>query len=274
MNAVNMALSLSPLGAPPAEGLVTMYSLRGVTKSFGNMRAVDNVSLDFAGGEVVALVGDNGAGKSTLIKVLNGFHSPDSGSLEFLGERVSFASPADARGRGIETVYQGLALVDELSLWRNFYVGREVSRGPRWLRLLDERHMQEQSLEATKAFGVTRLRSAEEPVRVLSGGERQAVAIARAWHFGARLLLLDEPTSALSVRETRKLAASIVRAKEKGAAIVIVDHNIGHVHPIADRLVLLENGAVLDVFRRDDVTAEELSDRVAGTHRLTVPGAD
>jgi simple sugar transport system ATP-binding protein len=181
-----------------------------------------------------------------------------------MGKDVRFTTPADARAIGIEAVYQDLAMVDQLSLWRNFFLGKEIYRrfGP--LHVLGRRQMRQEAEAAIAELGLTRVRSAEQPVWTLSGGERQSVAITRAMHFGAKLLLLDEPTAALSVRETRNVLKSITRAREHRLGVLYIDHNMSHVLPVADRIVLLELGRVVRVIDRGEVSIEELQELVAG----------
>ena len=214
-----------------AAAIHRIFSLRDVTMNFGNVVAIRDVVFDVAPGEIVGLVGDNGAGKSTLVKIMNGFYSPSRGKMEFKGEPVAFRSPRDARRAGIETVYQDLALIPALSMWRNFF-------------------------------------SPDEPVDILSGGERQALAIARARYFGGTVLLLDEPTSALSVKETEKVSEAVQIARNSGLGVVIIDYNIAHVHRICDRIVIMESGRIFKSVKRDDVTAEQVADLVAGRHTL------
>jgi simple sugar transport system ATP-binding protein len=245
-----------------------LLGLEGVTMNFGNVVAIQNVVFEVCRGEVVGLVGDNGAGKSTLVKVMNGFYAPDRGVIQFKGSPVKFNSPRDARSIGIETVYQDLALIPALSIWRNFFLGRELKIGRHPFRFLAKTKMKEITMENLREMGLTRLRSPDEPVDILSGGERQALAIARARYFGGSLLLLDEPTSALSVKETEKVSEAVQIARNSGLGVVIIDHNIGHVHRICDRIVIMEAGRVLSSVRRDEVTAQEVSDLVAGRHAL------
>jgi simple sugar transport system ATP-binding protein len=245
-----------------------LFELRDVTMNFGNVLAIQNVRFAVSPGEIVGLVGDNGAGKSTLVKVMNGFYRPDQGEIRFRGQPVRFASPRDARSAGIETVYQDLALIPALSMWRNFFLGRELKIGPRIYRRLDKPKMRDITMSNLKEMGLTRLRSPDEPVDILSGGERQALAIARARYFGGSVLLLDEPTSALSVKETEKVSEAVQIAKKDGLGVVIIDHNIGHVHRICDRIVIMESGKVLRSVLRDEVTAQHVSDLVAGRHAL------
>jgi simple sugar transport system ATP-binding protein len=246
----------------------TIFGLRNVTMNFGNVVAIQDVVFEVAPGEIVGLVGDNGAGKSTLVKIMNGFYSPSHGEMQFKGRQVKFASPRDARNAGIETVYQDLALIPALSIWRNFFLGRELKVG-RWpLRFLDKKRMRKISIENLREMGLTRLRSPDEPVDILSGGERQALAIARARYFGGTLLLLDEPTSALSVKETEKVSEAVQIARNSGLGVVIIDHNIAHVHRICDRIVIMEGGRVIRSVQRKEITAEQVADLVAGRHAL------
>jgi simple sugar transport system ATP-binding protein len=248
--------------------LEKLFGLRDVTMNFGNVVAIQGVVFEVGRGEIVGLVGDNGAGKSTLVKVMNGFYSPDRGVMQFKGHPVRFSSPRDARSVGIETVYQDLALIPALSIWRNFFLGRELKIGRPPFRFLALSRMREITMDNLREMGLTRLRSPDEPVDILSGGERQALAIARARYFGGSLLLLDEPTSALSVKETEKVSEAVQIARNSGLGVVIIDHNIGHVHRICDRIVIMEAGRVIRSVRRDDVTAEDVADLVAGRHAL------
>jgi simple sugar transport system ATP-binding protein len=240
-----------------------VFELRSVSHSYGRNNVIFDVNLSVWPGEVVGLVGDNGAGKSTLLKIFAGYQQPTSGTLRFLGKDVRFKTPAEAREMGIEAVYQDLAIVDQLSLWRNFFLGKEIVRKIGPLRILKRERMRKDAEKAIAELGLTRIRSAEEPVWTLSGGERQSVAITRAMHFGAKLLMLDEPTAALSVRETRHVLASIHRARAQGLGVLYIDHNMNHVLPVADRIVLLELGRVVRVMDRGEVSVEELQDLVA-----------
>ncbi len=244
-----------------------VFELRSISHSYGRNKVIFDVDLTVWPGEVVGLVGDNGAGKSTLLKIFAGYQQPTSGALRFLGKDVRFSTPADARALGIEAVYQDLAIVDQLSLWRNFFLGKEIVREIGPLRVMDRRRMRQEAKAALSELGLTRIRSAEEPVWALSGGERQSVAITRAMHFGAKLLLLDEPTAALSVRETRGVLESISRARIHGLGVLYIDHNMSHVLPVADRIVLLELGRVVRVIDRGEVSVEELQELVASRTR-------
>lgn len=244
-----------------------ILELTGIAKYYGPTRALHDIDLRVRPGEVVGLVGDNGSGKSTLLKIVTGYHAPSRGSIRFLGRPVKLRSPAEARRLGIECVYQDLALIDELNLWRNFFLGRELSAGFGPLRWLRRRAMKRICAEELDALGLVHVRSTEHPAVGLSGGEKQSLAITRAIHFGARLLLLDEPTAALSVRETRNVLKVIGEARERGLGVIYIDHNIDHVAPVADRVVLLEHGEIVEDFKRGELSADELRDLIARTTR-------
>lgn len=246
-----------------------VFELQAVRHSYGATQVIHDVSLSVWPGEVVGLVGDNGAGKSTLLKIFAGYQRPTQGALRFMGKSVDFKSPGEARALGIEAVYQDLAIVNQLNLWQNFFLGKEIKRALGPIRIMDRAAMRSATMAALSELGLTRIRSADDPIWALSGGERQSVAITRANHFGARLLLLDEPTAALSVRETRSVLSSILRARAQGLGVILIDHNMSHVIPVADKIVLLELGRVLRVIERGEVGIEELQDLVAKKHRMT-----
>jgi simple sugar transport system ATP-binding protein len=231
---------------------VPLIELRRVSKSFGGFQVLRNIDLTLRVGKTLALVGDNGAGKSTLIKILSGVHQPDAGDVIFSGQKVSFKSPRDARRLGIETVYQDLALVDTLSIARNFFLAAELKRGLWPIRVLDLDEMRQRTTSYLSSIGITRLRSPDEFVKMLSGGERQAIAIARAMYFGARLLILDEPTSALSVRETRSVLDYIRQANAKGVAAILISHNVHHFMPVAHEIMVLHQGEVAVTFDQEE----------------------
>lgn len=242
---------------------IPVVEMRGIVKKFGTVTALDGVDFTVGSSEVVALVGDNGAGKSTLIKILTGVHTPTRGEILFEGKPVQIRSPQDARGLGIETVYQDLALVDLMSITRNFFLGREmVGRlGPlRWLKL---REMDAQTRQSLGEIGID-VRSPAEKVLMLSGGERQSIAIGRALHFGARLLILDEPTSALSVAETRKVLTYTLNAKERGLAVIFITHNIHHVYLVADRYTILRHGRLVGNYHKGELTENDIADLITG----------
>ncbi len=233
-----------------------------VRKSFGRVEALKGVSFEVYPGEVVGLLGDNGAGKSTLIKLIMGVYRPDSGKIVFQGKEVHFLSPSEARGLGIESVPQGGAVVQFMDITRNFFLGRERLKrlfGP--IKLLDIRTMEREAADLVSEVGV-RVRSPRERVSVLSGGERQAISIGRVLHFQSSLVLLDEPTLNLSVRETDKLLKSVAEMKERGVGVIFVTHNVYHVYPIADKFVILNRGELVGVYDKADVTAEEIIDMI------------
>jgi len=241
---------------------VPLIEMKGIVKNFGRVYALKGVDFSVGENEVVGLLGDNGAGKSTLIKVLVGLHQPDKGEVYFEGKKVSFSSPRDARNYGIETVYQDLALIPLISISRNFFLGREPVSRVGLFNILRKKEMDEIAREVLEDIGV-KVRSVDEAVSFLSGGERQAIAIGRAIHFGAKLLILDEPTAALSIKETRKVLDLILEAKEKGLSVVFITHNIYHVYEVADKLTLLEHGKKVGDFVKKDVTPEEIIDIIA-----------
>jgi simple sugar transport system ATP-binding protein len=233
-----------------------LLRLERVSKRFGGVTALRDVSLEVHPARVTCLLGDNGAGKSTLIQVLAGVHQPTSGRYLVDGIPVVFGSPRDARSRGIATVHQDLALVPLMSVWRNFVLGAEPVR-------LDRRTCLRLTAEGLGRLGID-LRDLDRPVGTLSGGERQAVAIARAIHFGARVLILDEPTAALGVRQTAAVLRHIGRAREQGVAVLLVTHNPMHAHPIGDRFILLRHGEVQADLMRADVALEDLVSMMGG----------
>jgi D-xylose transport system ATP-binding protein len=219
-------------------------SIRGAEKRFGAVTALDGVDLDVHSGEVVALLGDNGAGKSTLIKCISGAHRLDNGTIEMSGETVTIHSPADARALGIETVYQDLALFDNLTPTENFYAGRELA-GPRWLprslRILRRRQMREATQEVLNRLQVS-LPNLNSIVGLMSGGQRQAVAVSRAAAFASKVVILDEPTAALGIRESRRVLDLIRRLRDEGRAVIVISHAMDHVMELADRVVVLRRG--------------------------------
>lgn len=233
-----------------------LVEMKGIRKSFGTVQALRGVDFNVDRQEIVGLLGDNGAGKSTLIKILTGVHTPTKGEIYFEGQHVHINSPNDARALGIETVYQDLALVPLISIARNFWLGQEPTKrfGP--IKVLDKKKMSEQAREALLEIGI-KIRNADEPVAMMSGGERQSIAIGRAVHFGKKLLILDEPTSALSVKQTEEVLNYIRRAKERGMSVIFITHNILHVHAVADRFTIIRGGRKVGDFRKDDVTKEE-----------------
>jgi simple sugar transport system ATP-binding protein len=257
-----------------AEAVQPVLELRHVSKSFGGVHALHDVSLRLNPGEVLGLVGDNGAGKSTLIKIITGYHRPDNGDILFGGLEQNDLTVRKARALGVETVYQERALAEQQSLWRNIFMGRERTT---FLGLLDVGRMRAETQQLmTELMGFTS--SAVTPdttVKHMSGGERQGVAITRALHFEADLLILDEPTMGLSLSETAKVLDFVADIKAAGKACLFIDHNIFHVHPVADRIVVLDRGRVAGQFLKGELSLEELVLRlrhVAETGSLD-PGA-
>jgi len=241
-----------------------LLELEGVTKRFGRVEALGGVSLRVHAGEVLGLVGDNGAGKSTLIKIMSGVLRPDRGELRWEGKPVHLGSPRDAHALGIATVFQDLAVVELMSIQRNLFLGREaaIRRGVWPVRWLDTRRAERETREALASIGIT-ISSAREPVSGLSGGERQSIAIARGVHFSARLLILDEPTSALSVTQTERVLAAVRSARDQGLAVVFISHNVHHVAQVADRAVVLSHGRSVAERSRGEWRVEELSELIA-----------
>ena len=230
-----------------------------MTKSFGNVVAIQGVTFEVGRGEIVGLVGDNGAGKSTLVKVMNGFYPPDKGEIRFDGRPVQIRLAARCAQRRHRDGVPGLGVDPGAQHVEEFF---SRSGNQDWRSAVQaccrRGEMREIAMENLREMGLTRLRSPDEPVDILSGGERQALAIARARYFGGSLLLLDEPTSALSVKETEKVSEAVHIARDAGLGVVIIDHNIGHVHGICDRIVIMEAGRVLRSVRREDVTAQHV----------------
>lgn len=249
-----------------AEGNVPLVEMKDISKNFGHVRALRNVDFTVGRQEVVGLLGDNGAGKSTLIKVLIGLYPPDTGQIYFEGQPVRFSSPRDARDMGIETVYQDLALVNLMSIDRNFFLGREPVRQIGPFQFLDKREMQDTCREALGEIGI-RIRSPHEEVSILSGGERQSISIGRAIHFGVKLLILDEPTSALSIKETRKVLNYVTEAKKRGLSVIFITHNIYHVYPVADRFTILSHGEKVGDFLKEETTLDEVSELIVSGKR-------
>jgi simple sugar transport system ATP-binding protein len=236
-----------------------LLELRDVSKSFGVVHSLRSINLDIRSGEVLGLLGDNGAGKSTLIKVLAGVHKPTSGTLAWLGQPLTLESPRDAMGRGISVVYQDLAIIPMLSIYRNFFLGREedVSIKLPGMMLMQKGKAKSIAKGALEQLGI-HISDVEATVANLSGGERQSIAIARAVHFESRLLILDEPTAALSLKETAKVLAYVREAQRKGVAVVFITHNIEHAYSVCDRFAVLFHGRVAEVAEKRSVTTGEL----------------
>jgi simple sugar transport system ATP-binding protein len=234
-----------------------LLSVRGASKRFGGVQALQRVSFDLHAGEVLALAGDNGAGKSTLIKCISGVHAPDEGEILYKGRQVLLASPREARALGIETIYQDLALADNLDVPSNLFLGRELMRRGARGWLLDLGRMSE---EARRLLGRLRidLPNLRQRLRDMSGGQRQCVAIARSVYFNARLVILDEPTAALGVKETERVMALVAQMREHGLAVVMISHNLNHVFDLCDRITVLKTGRVAGSRRVAETTREEI----------------
>ena len=229
--------------------------LRGISKSFGSVQALENVDFDVRSGEVMALVGDNGAGKSTLIKCVAGIHPIDTGEICFDGSPVNIHGPKDANRLGIEVVYQDLALCDNLDVVQNMYLGREERD---WLYRLKEPAMEAKTAETLKSLSVTTIRSIRQQVASLSGGQRQSVAVARAVMWNSRLVILDEPTAALGVAQTRQVLDLVKRLAEQGLSVVLISHNLHDIFEAATRITVLRLGRNVAVFEREKTTQQEV----------------
>jgi simple sugar transport system ATP-binding protein len=234
----------------------SLLNMVGIHKWFGRVHALRGVDFEVKKGEVVGLVGDNGAGKSTLIKVASGYHRADEGHIYWEGQEVKIHSTKDARSLGVETVYQEQALAPHLSIARNIFMGREPSLG---LGFMDRKTMNTESMEALAGMGL-RLRSPDTPVATLSGGQRQGVAIARAIHFKAKLVILDEPTIALSIKEVHEVLEFVRGLKAKDIAVIFITHTLHHVYSVADRIVVVAQGKTLVDIPTRDTTVDDLSD--------------
>ena len=241
--------------------------LVNVGKQFGSVIALRDISVHVDTGTVTCILGDNGAGKSTLIKILSGVHKPTSGEFKMEGQPVSFESPRDALAAGIATVFQDLATIPLMSVWRNFFLGNEITKGFGPFRRLDVKQMKQIAKQELLNMGID-LRDTDQPIGTLSGGERQAVAIARAVHFGAKVLILDEPTSALGVRQSGVVLKYVLAAKERGVSVVFITHNPHHAALVGDRFYLLNRGKLIQEYERSTLKLEELTTAMAGGAEL------
>ena len=246
-----------------------LLELRGVHKSFGAVHALQGVDFHADTGHVMALVGDNGAGKSTLIKCVAGIYSIDGGDVVWDGEPVSIHGPKDAARLGIEVVYQDLALADNLDVVQNMFLGRETRSS---LRRLDEAKMEKQALGVLKDLSVTTIQTVRQQVAGLSGGQRQSVAVAKAVLWNSKLVILDEPTAALGVAQTRQVLDLVRRLAEQGLAVVIVSHNMSDIFEVADYITVLRLGQNVGIFKRSDTTQREVVEAITAGELSTVPG--
>ncbi len=255
-----MTTTNGPTNAPVTAPLVRLID---AGKHYGNILALQGVNLEVGEREVTCVLGDNGAGKSTLIKIIAGLHQHDEGSYEVSGEQVRFSSPREALDRGIATVYQDLAVVPLMPVWRNFFLGNEVRKGPR----MDIDFMRKTTKQELLDMGID-LRDVDQPIGTLSGGERQCVAISRAVHFGAKVLILDEPTAALGVKQSGVVLRYILQARERGLGVIFITHNPHHAFPVGDRFLLLKRGRSIGYYRKNEITRDELTALMAGGAEL------
>jgi D-xylose transport system ATP-binding protein len=232
-----------------------ILQLRGISKSFGSVQALTDVDFEVRQGEVMALVGDNGAGKSTLIKCVAGIHTPDSGEILFEGEPVHIHGPKDSARLGIEVVYQDLALCDNLDVVQNMYLGREEHD---WLWRLKEPVMEQRTAETLSSLAVTTIRSIRQPVASLSGGQRQSVAVAKSVQWNSKVVILDEPTAALGVAQTRQVLELIKRLADQGLAVVLISHNLFDVFEVGTRITVLRLGRDVGVYEREKTTQQDI----------------
>jgi D-xylose transport system ATP-binding protein len=247
-----------------------ILQLRGVSKSFGAVQALYEVDFHVSAGEVMALVGDNGAGKSTLIKCIAGIYSIDSGEVLFEGEHVSIHGPKDSARLGIEVVYQDLALADNLDVVQNMFLGREELTGP--LRSLDEITMEKRANDTLATLSVTTIRSVRQTVAGLSGGQRQSVAVAKAVMWNSKVVILDEPTAALGVAQTRQVLDLVKRLGEQGLAVVLISHNLHDIFEVADNITVLRLGQNVGEYKRTEVTQTQVVEAITAGKLSKVPG--
>lgn len=241
-----------------------ILALKNVNKSFGPIEVLNNISLDIKGGEVLCLLGDNGAGKSTLIRILSGVHQPTSGEIIFDGEPVTLETPRAAADRGIATVHQFGGTFPLMTIGRSFFVGVEPTKGWGPFRVFDRKKANDIAVKAVRNFGINRIDDGDRLVGGLSGGERQSLAIARAVHFGAKVLILDEPTAALGVKQATHVLRIVNEAKRRGLAVVFITHQVMHAMAVGDHFAVLIRGAVAADFRKGEKTREEITDLMAG----------
>ncbi len=244
-----------------------LLELDNISKYYGNIIALRDVSTYVNAGEVTCVLGDNGAGKSTLIKILAGVHQQTEGSIRLNGEEARFDSPRDSLAKGIATVYQDLAMVPLMSVWRNFFLGSEPTKGIGPLKWIDKSEAKRVAKAEMRKMGID-IRDTEQPVGTLSGGERQSVAIARAGYFGAKVLILDEPTSALGVKQSGVVLKRIVDARKQGLAVIFITHNPRHAYPVGNRFLILNRGQSMGSFAKEEISIDELTQLMAGGAEL------
>jgi simple sugar transport system ATP-binding protein len=241
-----------------------ILELKKINKSFGPIEVLNDISLQVKAGEVLCLLGDNGAGKSTLIKIMSGVYVPTSGEILMDGEKTSFDNPRQASERGIATVHQFGGTFPLMSIGRSFFVGVEPTKGWGPFKIFDRKKANEIAVKSVQDFGITRIDDGDRLVGGLSGGERQSLAIARAVHFGARVLILDEPTAALGVKQASHVLRIVNEAKKRGLAVVFITHQVMHAMAVGDHFAVLIRGAIAADFRKGERTREEITDLMAG----------
>lgn len=245
----------------------SIIEMKNIQKHFGSVIALAGVSVDVKPGECHCLLGDNGAGKSTFIKTMSGVHKPTSGEIFFEGKPMKFDNPRDAMEAGIATVHQHLAMIPLMSVSRNFFMGNEPVKKVMGMNFLDQKKADEITMTEMRKMGIN-LRGPDQAVGTLSGGERQTVAIARAVHFGAKILILDEPTSALGVRQTANVLSTVHKVREQGIGVVFITHNVRHALAVGDRFTVLNRGQTLGTAKRGEIKYDELHDMMAGGEEL------
>ena len=237
-----------------------LLKLKGISRNFGAVKALEGIDLNIYKGEVIALVGDNGSGKSTLIKIICGFHQPDKGEMVYEGKLVKWQSPHDSREKGIEVVYQDFALLPLMNVARNLFLGKEMTSN-KTFKILNMQKMCAKTKEILLKLGIE-LHSSKLLVGKLSGGQRQSIAISRSLYFGTKLLILDEPTASLSIKETKIVLNTIKRAAEQGFSVIFISHNVSHVYSVADRFIALFHGKkVLDI-HKNEISAKEIENTI------------
>lgn len=247
--------------------IIPLVEMKKISKSFGKVKALKDIDFTVNRNEIVGLVGDNGAGKSTLIKILCGVYKPDKGEIYFEGKKVALPSPREAIRMGIEVVHQNLCLVEELNVARNIFMGREPSFFfMKLIPVLNKKKMATESEKILKDIGIT-ISSVNEPIKNLSGGERQSVSVGRSTYFKAKLVIMDEPTAAMSVKETRNILNLAGELKEKGTSIIFISHNIHHVFSCADRIVILAHGQKIGERKKEEkgISEEEITKLIIGS---------
>jgi simple sugar transport system ATP-binding protein len=255
------------MSSAPKKTVKPLLELHHIGKQYGAVRALHDISFSVKPGTVNCVLGDNGAGKSTLIKIISGLHAHDSGTLEIGGKPRHLSSPREALDLGIAVAYQDLAVVGLMPVWRNFFLGSELTKGRGIFRRLDIARMREITGKELADMGI-HLRNINQSIGELSGGERQCVAIARAVHFGAKVLILDEPTAALGVKQSGVVLRYIVRARERGLGVIFITHNPHHAYPIGDQFLVLQRGESIGYFAKREITLEHLMSLMAGGAEL------